>query len=114
MPNPSKAKGNLWEAAVLKFLRENGLPRSYKPRQESGRDIGDLHAADAVLQAKDWKSWEAAIREGLDGAVLQAAAWDERAGTNSVPAAVVKRARRPVGDAYVVLRLSDFVRLLWR
>ena len=67
-----------------------------------------------MLQAKDWANWQAAIRQGVDGAVRQAAAWDARVGVPgfSVPAAVVKRARRPVGDAFVVMRLEDFVRVL--
>lgn len=114
MSSPQKAKGTRWESAVTDFLRAAGL-RAYKPRQEGLDDVGDIHAGPAVVQAKDWRSWESAIREGLDGAVRQAAAWDARlrgAGAPSMPVAVVKRARRPVGDSYAVLRLSDLALLL--
>lgn len=128
MANAAKAKGTRWERDVREYLRANGFPRAYKPYEEGFEDVGDIHAGDAVLQAKDWVSWQSAIREGLDGAVRQAAAWDgkrnkaaQSAGMwdatpvrGSVPAAVVKRARKPVADAYVVMRLEDFARLLAR
>jgi len=107
MSNPAKARGTRWETAVLAYLRERLDARAYKPRQEGHKDVGDIHAADAVWQAKDWKSWEAAMREGLDGAVLQA----EHAG-RPYGIAVVKRIRRPVGEAYAVMRLADLVTLL--
>lgn len=107
MSNPNKAKGTTWERNVRTYLREHLDPRAYSPRQEGYLDQGDIHAWTAVFQAKDWRDWQSAIRVGLDGAVAQA--------ENSKrwpPVAVVKRARRPVGDAYAVLRLSDLVRLL--
>lgn len=111
--NPRKAKGTRWERDVIAFLRQT-FPRAYKPQQEGFEDVGDIHADRAVVQAKDWADWQSAIRVGLDGAVRQAAAWDARVGVPgySVPVAVVKRARRPVGDAYAVMRLEDFVALL--
>ena len=114
MSNPQKARGTKWERAVLAFCREHIDPRAYKPRQEGHKDIGDVHAGDLVIQCKDWKSWEAAIREGLDGARVQAV----HAAASSPPhvrygVAVVKRARRPVGDAYVVMALDDFAELVY-
>lgn len=118
MSNAAKAKGTRWETTVLAHLR-TVFPRAYKPRQEGFEDIGDIHAGRLVVQAKDWRSWEAAIREGLDGAVRQAATWatsTRSTGTAGEPigVAVVKRARRPVGEAYAVLRLDDLLRLLGR
>lgn len=116
MANANAAKGSRWERQLRDELRARGL-RVYRPRQEGFEDVGDLHAGPFVIQAKDWRSWEAAIREGLDGAVRQAEAWDRVSGypapsaIRSVPLAVVKRARRPVGEAYAVLQLDDVLRL---
>jgi hypothetical protein len=158
--SPAKAKGSAWERAVRDWTREHLDPRAYKPHEEGFEDVGDLHlfGGQVVVQAKDWRSWEDAIREGLDGAVRQAEAWDRKtAGVRpgdaprgitpesavvwrcecgvrgvtgadgarahvatahpaapSLPVAIVKRARRPVGDAYAVVRLSDLARLLRR
>lgn len=102
MANPQKAKGTRWETAVTRFLRDAGL-YAYKPRQEGFRDVGDIHVPPFTLQAKDWKDVLAALREGTDGARVQRV----NAGL-PYGAAVIKRARRPVEDAYVVIRLGDF------
>lgn len=109
MAHPNAQKGAKWEREVTRYLTENLDPATYKPRQQGFGDVGDIHSAGAVVQAKDWRSWEAAIREGLDGAVKQA-----ETANKWPPVAVVKRARRPVGDAYAVLRLEDLVALLRR
>lgn len=102
MSNPQKAKGTRWETAVTRFLRDAGL-YAYKPRQEGFRDVGDIHVPPFALQAKDWKDVVGALREGTDGARVQR-------GHAGLPfgAAVIKRARRPIEDAYVVVRLGDF------
>lgn len=111
-------KGPRWETDVLRHLRETFDPRAYRPRQEGFEDVGDIHADGGyvVVQAKDWKDWQSAIREGLDGAVSQAESWKNRTGSGDwrkvLPVAVVKRARRPVGDAYAVMRLDDLLQLL--
>ena len=118
MSNPNKAKGTRWETDVVNYLREIGGLHVVKPRQEGAQDIGDIHVYNyrgiTVIQAKNWASWESAIREGLDGAVKQAAALSHTAplGTEPFPVAVVKRARKSTGEAYVVTRLEDFVELL--
>lgn len=136
MSNPQKAKGTRWETAVLRFLRAILGRFAYKPRAEGFVDIGDLHAWPFVIQAKDWKDWQAAIREGLDGAVRQAAAYHaatrprcpecssgpepgphdcpHRSYIAPIPVAVVKRARRSTGDAYAVMRLSDLAEVARR
>lgn len=108
------AKGTRWESAVRDFLNAVfggrwGL-KVYRPRQSGFRDEGDLHGVSPfVLQAKDWRDVVSALREGVNGAVVQA----EHAG-EPYGVAVVKRARRPVGDAYAVLRLSDLARVIVR
>lgn len=106
MSNPQKAKGTRWETAVYRFLQDAGI-FAYKPRQEGFRDVGDIHAPPFVLQAKDWKDVTGALREGVDGAAVQKIHADMPYG-----AAVVKRARRPVEDAYVVIRLGDLPDLI--
>lgn len=111
MGNP---KGPKAERDVREYLRERGV-LVVKPHQEGFVDFGDLHAGDFVLQVKDWRDWQSAIREGLDGAVRQAEAWSSvRARAGAAPvhgAAVVKRARRRPADWYLVQRFGDFVDL---
>jgi hypothetical protein len=107
MTSPQKRKGLLWERVVRVFLRERGLD-AFKPYEEGFEDAGDIHGVEPfILQAKDWLSWEAAIREGLDGAERQKLVAGQPFG-----AAVVKRARRPVGSAYVVMTLDTFAAVL--
>jgi hypothetical protein len=107
MANPSKAKGTRWETAVVRFLRDAGL-YAIKPRQEGFQDVGDIHVAGLLtLQAKDYKDLASALRNGTDGARVQRV----NAGL-AYGAAVIKRARRPVEDAYVVFRLGDLPELV--
>lgn len=105
----NKAKGTRWEVAVRDYLKSRGI-NAYRPAQEGFRDTGDLHGVDPfAVQCKDWRDVTSAIREGLDGAQKQAANSGQPFGV-----AVVKRARKPVSEAYVVLRLEDFATLVER
>lgn len=106
MSNPQKAKGTRWETAVTRFLKDAGI-FAYKPRQEGARDVGDIHAPPFVLQAKDYRDVVTGIREGVEGVREQRL----HAGM-PFGAAVVKRARKPVEDAYVVIRLGDLPDLI--
>lgn len=107
MTSAAKTKGITWERVVRRFLRERGID-AFKPYEEGHEDAGDIHGVDPfILQAKDWRAWEAAIREGLDGAERQ-----KRVAGRPFGAAVVKRARRPVGSAYVVMSLDTFASVL--
>lgn len=103
MSNPQKARGTAFETAVVNFLRDHGL-YAVKPRQEGWRDLGDVHVAGLVtLQAKAYsKDLLAAIRDGVEGALVQRS-------NSGLPFgfAVVKRPRKPIGEAYVVMRLAD-------
>lgn len=114
MSNPAKQKGTAWESAVVRTLsafwsRREGLePR--RVAQTGFEDIGDIHGVDPfIIQAKAWKDLASALREGVGGAVLQAA----RAG-RSFGVAVIKRPRGAVGDGYTVMRLQDWARLVLR
>lgn len=110
----NKAKGTKWETDLVRSLggffggRFGLAPR--RVAQEGFKDTGDLHGLDPFIgQAKNWKSWEDAIREGLDGAQKQKA----HAGAD-YGVALVKRVRRGVGDGYAVMTVATFARLLLR
>lgn len=113
MANRHKSKGTRWETAVVRvlqsfFARRHGLD-PYRPAQ-AGRDVGDVNGVSPfIVQAKAWDSWESAIREGLDGAERQRVHAGEQYGV-----AVVKRARRAVGDAYAVMTVATWARVLMR
>lgn len=105
----NKAKGTRWERDVRDYLNRSGFD-VYRPAPEGFRDTGDLHGLPLfAVQCKDWRDVTGAIREGLDGARVQAANRGEPYGV-----AVVKRARKPVSRAYAVLDLETFVDLLHR
>ena len=106
MANPNARKGNAWETKILNFLRDAGL-YAVKPRQEGFLDVGDIHAPPFVIQAKDYSDLLAGIRAGVDGYQVQRS----NAGL-PYGVAVVKRARKPVEDAYVVIRLGDLPDLI--
>lgn len=110
----AKAKGTKWETDLVRSLsaffggRYGLAPR--RVAQEGFQDTGDIHGIEPFIgQAKAWKSWEAAIREGLDGAEAQRT----RAGA-AYGVALVKRARRSIGDGYAVMTVATFARLLVR
>lgn len=110
----NKSKGTKWETDLVRslgnfFRGRHGLePR--RVAQEGYLDTGDLHGLDPfVAQAKDWRSWQDAIREGLDGAEAQRA----RAG-RAYGVAFVKRARRSVGQGYAVTTITTWARVLVR
>lgn len=111
----AKRKGTAFESAIRdalnSFASRVGVPlKVYRPAQEGFRDTGDLHGVSPfVIQAKSWRDLTSALREGVDGAVAQARNAHEPLGV-----AVVKRPRRPIGDAYAVMRLEDYARVLIR
>lgn len=103
MSNPAKAKGTAFETAIVRSLRDAGL-YAIKPRQEGFKDLGDIHVEGiATLQAKNYKDVATGLRMGVDGAQVQRV----NAGL-PYAFAVIKRARKPVEDSYVVMRLGDF------
>ena len=109
MSNPNKRKGTVFESAVRDYLN-TALPdmNVYRPAQAGAKDTGDLHGLPGmVVQCKAYKDVTAGLREGVAGAKVQAV-------NAGVPfgVAVVKRPRKLIGEAYVVMELADFVRLL--
>lgn len=110
----NKSKGTAWETALVKALsafwrgRHNLEPR--RVAQEGFKDSGDLHGMSPFIgQAKNWKSWEDAIREGLDGAEKQKVHADELYGV-----ALVKRVRKSTGGGYAVMTVATWAQLLIR
>lgn len=100
-------KGTRWESAIVAYLNDAGV-RAYRPAQSGFKDTGDVHGVSPfIIQAKDWRDTVTALREGVDGAVIQAEHAGERYGV-----AVIKRARKGPGEAYAVMRLEDWARLL--
>lgn len=109
MSNAAKAKGTRWESQVRDYLKERGIT-AYRPAQTGFADSGDIHGVSPfIIQAKDWKDVRSALNEGLTGAVKQALNANEDFGV-----AVIKPARKPVSDAYAVMRLQDWVSVLIR
>lgn len=109
MANANKAKGMKFEREVRRYLREEGID-AFKPYEEGYADAGDIHGIDPFVgQAKDWRSWQDAIREGLDGGERQ-----KLVAGQPFAVAIVKRARRTVAEAYVVMTLATFAAILRR
>ncbi|CCQ44640.1 hypothetical protein ARTSIC4J27_567 [Pseudarthrobacter siccitolerans] len=110
----AKQKGTAWETALVRFLGEFFEKRfGLEPRrkaQEGFEDAGDIGGISPfVAQAKAYKSWEDAIRLGLDGVEKQKIHAGEPYGV-----AFVKRVRRSVGAGYAVMTVATFARLLVR
>ena len=110
----AKSRGTRFESAVVNaltafFAGRHGLaPR--RVAQEGFADSGDIHGVSPfTVQCKDWKAWQDAIREGLDGAEKQKVHAKESYGV-----AFVKRVRKPVGAGYAVMTVATWARLLVR
>lgn len=109
MANPNKAKGTRHETEIVNYLNSEGL-NVYRPAPGGPRDTGDIHGLPLfAIQAKNWKSIADAVREGTDGVEKQRANLKVPFGIN-----IVKRPRKGIADAYVVMRMSTFVALLRR
>lgn len=107
MSNPNKAKGTRWESQLRDYMNASGFD-TYRPAQAGFADTGDIHGLPFfTVQAKDWKDTTSALRVGTDGARKQALNAGMPYGVN-----VVKRARKPIGDAYAVMAFDDFLRLV--
>lgn len=110
----NKQRGTAWESALVRTLGEFFAGRfglaARRVAQAGIQDTGDLHGLGPfIAQAKNWRSWEAAIREGLDGAEKQRVAAGADYGV-----AFVKRARKPVGQGYAVMTVETWARVLLR
>lgn len=114
MTNPNKAKGTAWESALVRslggfFAGRYGLaPR--RVAQTGVLDTGDLHGLSPFVgQAKNYRNLTDGLREGLDGAELQAGRAGEPFGV-----AFVKRVRKPTELAYAVTTVQTWARVVVR
>ncbi len=110
----AKRKGTRFESLIVSALstffggRYGLAPR--RVAQEGHLDTGDVHGISPfVIQAKAYANLADALRIGVPAAVVQA----ERAGED-YGVAVIKKPRGAVGDAYAVMRLQDWARLVLR
>jgi len=103
-----RARGTKFETAVVRFLQDGGLWASRKPLTVP--DAGDVNVGPdvATLQLKAYRDLTAALREGVEGATIQASV----AGTRW-SAAVLKRANKSTAEAYVAMPLSQYREILW-
>jgi hypothetical protein len=106
--NRNKAKGTKWESDIVRYLKANGIPSAHRVAQTGRDDSGDIHGVSPfILQAKDLASVTDGARIGVAGANSQAAIARESYG-----AAVVKRRNHSAANAYVVMDLETFTRML--
>ena len=121
MSHPNKVKGTRWESEVVDYLAANGFPSIERRSLKGNKDQGDIaNVADWVLECKNEKTI------GLGGYMDEGATeltnaqdyWRALIKTTETPprpswfAAIVKRRRKNVSAAYVVMPLSQFVRLI--
>ena len=120
MTNRNKAKGTAWETDVRKYLRNNQL--DVEPLRQLGTvDEGDLVVrtpntdARIVLEAKN--RGQVSLPQFLREAADESALYAHNRGIPQVDTfgvAVVKARQKPTGQAYAVLTLEDFARLMRR
>lgn len=104
--NASKRKGTAFEVAVVDYLRAHGFPFAERRAQRGVNDGGDIAGVIGwALEAKACKE-------------LNLAAWvteAEKEASNSEArwwAVIAKRRMRSTGEAYVLMSLEMFCRLL--
>lgn len=126
MSNPNKAKGTAHETATKHYLNEvlgqyregwreldspwkdpRDTDNVVRPAQTGVRDVGDLHAWPFVLECKAEREFR------LPAYVAQANKEARHAGAE-YGVAVVKAPRKNIKDAYVVMDLETFGRVLNR
>jgi hypothetical protein len=101
-------KGPRWERLVADLFQAEGFLWADRKTKRGRRDQGDVTGIeDWTLECKDEQTIRLAA--GVDEAALEAA----NAGTPWF-AAIIKRRRKNVRDAYVVMPLWLFVRLVKR
>jgi len=105
MANASKRKGDAWEVACVKALKEAGFSQVSRLRQNGRKDVGDLGGLEWFgLECKDDNSLSAVKM------VEQA---DREAVHAMKPFGVVlrKSPRRPADEMVVMMSFATFVRL---
>ena len=117
--NRSKARGTAFETDVVNYLNAYGIPVRRMPPAGS-KDVGDVQTSDGqwVFEIKNTKSIDlAGACDELDAEMLNAdnaALKSAKRGDNPVVrgAAIIKRVRKNVSEAYVVMPLREFADLI--
>lgn len=115
MSNANKRRGTDFETAVVDYLRTRNQIASRIARTVP--DEGDVVLGDAefILQLKSNRdaNTSASLGSRLNGATLQAAQYARARnlpeGCSPVPVLVIKNPRKPIGKAFVVMYLEDFI-----
>ncbi len=107
--SPNAAKGKAFEREVRRYLEDVFGRLVRQPHQEGFKDVGDLHLAPFVLQAKNYADVATALNIGVAGAELQASHAGEPYGV-----AVIKKRNANVAAARVAMTLSTFRDLVTR
>lgn len=115
MSNPNKRKGSQWETDVVEYLRRRfGLCE--RLTLNGAHDQGDAwfswEGNYHVLECKAEKTIR--LSEYLKELEVETANWAAKRPTLPAPhgAVVVKRRGKGIGDAYVVISLDAYVRLV--
>lgn len=102
MTHPSKRKGSRFERDVADYLAANGFPHADRKVGHGTADRGDIAGVPTwTLECKATKRME--LAEWMKEAEVEAV----NGGTEHY-AVIAKRRGRPVGDAYVVMPLSEW------
>ena len=105
--NKSKAKGTLFESAVVDYLRENGWPHAERRTLAGVNDRGDVAGVVGVcLEVKN----AAAIKlaEWIKETLVEKANAKARVGALWIK----RRGKTSAGEGYVVMTGEQFVQLL--
>lgn len=113
MANANKRRGTDFETAVVDYLRSRNQVASRIARTVP--DEGDVVLGDAefILQLKANRdaNTSASLGSRLESARGQAAQYASARGMehSPIPVLVIKQPRKPIGKAFVVMYLSDFI-----
>lgn len=106
MANPNKARGTRWEVKVCDYLREQGFTETFRLAPGGELDPGDVGGIpDWALECRDHAKHDLSknVRDANQRAINKGSKFG---------AAVMKKRQHPVEDAYVVLDLQTFARVL--
>ena len=106
MSNPSKRKGSQFESDVVAYLAEHGFPLAERRVTRGAKDAGDIAGVPGwCLELKATKQLN--LASAIDEARLEA----KNARAEHF-AAIVKRPRKPISEAYVVVPLAEFLEVM--
>ena len=105
MANNQKVKGDRWERVVLAYLQTQHDAKLQRTKAGMTHDVGDISGDHLV-------AYECRDRKRIDYAqsALDARRHAEEAG-KAIGVAIIKRPRKPAGEAIVVMTLDDYLKL---